>query len=372
MRILIANPFGLGDVLFTLPLLQAIRFQKPSAFIGYLCNRRTDELTALFPELDCHRPFELRSTWRRSKKEGWREAHDSIQWIKEKKIEILLDLSLGWHAGFVAWAAGVPDRIGFDYRHRGRFLTQRIPLEGFHREPIPEEYLDLLPGIGLQRPLRLRLKEASPGASALRPGLRLNLPSQSASLSEEHLRSLGIEAGEGILGMVPGGGASWGANARFKQWAPERFAKIGNQLAERHGLRPLLLGEAEEAPLLKEVSSRMSGRPVTLAPAPSLLLLAGILQRCRLVVGNDSGPMHLACAVGTRTLSIFGPVDASVYGPYPRTEEERFHRVALRGLACRPCYQNFRFPPCPWDRACLSGLSTDTVFQEADELLRLS
>ena len=218
--------------------------------------------------------------------------------------------------------------------------------------------MDLLPGIGLQRPAH--------------SGLRLNLPPQSAALSEEHLRSLGIGTGEGILGIVPGGGASWGANARFKQWAPDRFARIGNQLAERHGLRPLLLGDAEEAPLLKEVSGRMNGRPVTLAPAPSLHLLAGILQRCRLVVGNDSGPMHLACAVGTRTLSIFGPVDASVYGPYPRTEEERFHRVALRGLACRPCYQNFRFPPCPWDRACLSGLSTDTVFQEADELLRLS
>lgn len=358
MRILIANPFGIGDVLFTLPLLQAIRSQKPSAFIGYLCNRRTDELTALFPELDGHRPFELRAAWRRSKKEGLEQVRDSIRWAREGNFEILLDLSLGWHTGFVAWAAGIPQRIGFDYRGRGRFLTQRIPLEGFHRGPIPEEYLDLLPKLGLQRPAR--------------PGLRLNLSSQAAALAEEQLRSLGIGAGETVLGIVPGGGASWGANARFKQWAPDRFAQIANRMAEQHGLRPVLLGDAEEAPLLEEVSHGMSTRPVTVAPAPSLLLLAGLLQRCRLVVGNDSGPMHLACAVGTRTLSIFGPVDASVYGPYCRAEEERFHRVALHGLACRPCYQNFRFPPCPWDRACLSGLTTEEVFQEADELLRLS
>ena len=95
-----------------------------------------------------------------------------------------------------------------------------------------------------------------------------------------------------------------------------------------------------------------------------LAALAGILKRCLLVIGNDSGPMHLAASMGTATVSIFGPVDASVYGPVnPRG------RVVLKGLACRPCYQSFRFPPCPWENGCLRLLPESEVLKAVDELM---
>lgn len=357
MRILISNPFGIGDVLFTLPLVQAIRSQDPEAFIGYLCNRRTAELVSEWTELNWHSPFELRAAWRRSKSEGWNTFQQVVRGLSNEKFELLLDFSLGWQVGAVAWAAGIPRRLGFDYRNRGRFLTERIGLAGFHHQPIPDDYLDLLPKIGLQRPEQ--------------PGLRMPLAPKTALDTESYLRSLGLPSEQPLLGIVPGGGASWGSNAPFKQWAPDRFAQAADTLSRRHHLRPLLIGDSSEKDLIRTIARQMESKPIEIAPAPSLLLLAGVLQRCRLVLGNDSGPMHLACAVGSRTLSIFGPVDASVYGPYTAPGQEHLHPVAVRGLACRPCYQNFRFPPCPWDKACLNGLPTETVLQTAEDLLHV-
>lgn len=356
MRILIANPFGIGDVLFSLPLVQAIRAQIPQAFIGYLGNRRTEELVSVWPELDWHRPFEFRAAWRRSRTQGWQDFRRMVHSIRAESFDVLLDLSLGWQVGWIALAAGIRRRIGFDYRNRGRFLSERATLSGFHRQPIPEEYLDLLPKIGLTRPFRT--------------GLRFDLPASVQSQAKNFLHSCGIGPTTRLLGIVPGGGASWGENARFKRWAPERFAEVGDRLALSRGLKPILFGDDSEGRILREAASRMNSQPLIVSPALSLLPLAGLLQRCRLVLGNDSGPLHLACAVGTPTLSIFGPVDASVYGPYPPGGQERFHPVAVHGLACRPCYRNFRFPPCPWDNACLKKLETEPVLQAADELLR--
>jgi ADP-heptose:LPS heptosyltransferase len=110
----------------------------------------------------------------------------------------------------------------------------------------------------------------------------------------------------------------------------------------------------------------MGARPHLAIQLPSLLLLAGLLKRCALVIGNDGGTMHLASAVGTRTVSLFGPVDSSVYGPYP---PRPIHRVVSLGLACRPCYRSFRFPPCPWDNRCLKELPVEQVLEAANALL---
>jgi heptosyltransferase-1 len=84
------------------------------------------------------------------------------------------------------------------------------------------------------------------------------------------------------------------------------------------------------------------------------------LAQAQCVIGNDSGPMHLATAVGTRTVSIFGPVDAGVYGP---AIVDPNHRVVTRGIACQPCYRHFKFPPCPWDNSCLKALPVETVLE---------
>ncbi len=356
MRILIANPYGIGDVLFSLPLVRAIRQADPGGFLGYLSNRRTAEILSSWNELSWRGVFEkdeFRSAWRRSRREGLRHLRGTIAEIRRQWFDTLVDLSLGWHYGLAGLLAGIPRRAGFDFRGRGRFLTHRLRTGGFHSQPVAEYYLDLLPLIGLPR---------SAGTD-----VHLELPDSAAGQADEYLRRHGVPDGR-LVGIVPGGGASWGVNAVYKQWAQERFAEVADALAERAGgAAVLIFGDAAEAGLAAQVAAAMrSPCPKVQVQVPSLLTLAGLLRRCSLVVGNDSGPMHLAALVGTPTVSIFGPVDPSVYGPLSRRSA---HRVVTLGLVCQPCYQGFRFPPCPWDNRCLKQLAPERVLEQVDALL---
>lgn len=356
MRILVANPFGIGDVLFSIPLVRALRQSDPGGFLGYLCNRRTRELVAGWPDLDWTTTFEkdeFRAAWKRSRKEGFLLLRDLVREVRRERFDLFFDLSLGWHYGLAALWAGIPRRIGFDFRRRGRFLTDRLPVSGFDRQPVPEYYLELLRLAGMPAPARVD------------GSLRLTTEAQEAG--RNYCAALSMEEGAEWVGVVPGGGTSWGPNARYKQWPADRFAQVADSVASRHGARILLLGDRAEEAICRQVAERMSSRPRIVAEAPSLPALVGLLSRCHLVIGNDGGTMHLARAVGTPTLSIFGPVDGSVYGPYPPGPN---HRVVSKGLACRPCYSSFRFPPCPWDNACLKGLAVDAVLEEADRLLK--
>ena len=351
MRILIANPFGIGDVLFSLPFLYALRERDPKGYIGYLCNRRTEELvTSSFP-IDMHWTFEKdewRVLWRRSKKKALQQLIQFPKAIQKERFEFFVDFSLGWHYGLGALLAGIPRRIGFDFRGRGRFLTEKLPLAGFHEKPVAEYLLDLLPFLGLSRPQQIRTD--------------LSLPKEAQEEAGRTLSSLGISPTRPFVCIVPGGGASWGPNAIFKQWAPEQFAQAADRIADHFKAQILIIGDESEAPLCEKVRSLMREKASCATPIPKLLLLAGIFKKADLLLGNDSGPMHLGAAVATKTVTIFGPVDARVYGPYSASLNGFLHRTVTKGLACRPCYQGFRFPPCPWNNACLKHLSNEEVF----------
>ncbi len=355
MRILIINPFGIGDVLFSLPLLHALKEALPQSVLGYLSNRRTEEMVSAFPHLDVRLVFEkdeFRAAWRQSKREGALHLYRLVRSVQKQRFDVTLDLSLGWQTGLASRLAGIPERIGFDYRGRGRFLTHRIPIMGFHDRPVWKYDLDLLPLLGIPRPEKIRFE--------------LQIPPAANDQVKSALRTLGVAEGDRLVGLVPGGGFSWGPSAVFKQWPPERFADVGDQISTRYGAKVVLFGDAGEDALCRAVAEKMRSRPMVATHIPSLLILAGLLKRCQLLIGNDSGPLHLAACVGTKTISIFGPVDSSVYGPVLRLPT---HRVVVKGLACRPCYRSFRFPPCPWENACLRQLPASSVLEVAGELM---
>lgn len=355
MRALIANPFGIGDLLFSLPLVRAVRAAEPDAFIGILCNARTEELVGCWPELNWRLAFEkdeFRRRWKSSRAAGVRLLSRALGEIRRQRFDALIDLSLGWHTGFAGLLCGIRRRIGFNFRGRGRFLTEALRLQEFSSRPVADYYLDLLKPLGLPRP-----------AAGL--GWELALPEEARQRAGEYLRREQL-AGAELAAVVPGGGASWGPNARYKQWPPERFAQAADHLTRQHQLKILLIGDASEESLCREVAARMSAPPAAIVQVPSLLTLAGILRRCRLALGNDGGTLHLAEAMGTPAVSIFGPVDPAVYGPPPGSI---LHRVVAKRLACRPCYRSFRFPPCPWDNACLKDLEVAPVIEAADDLL---
>jgi ADP-heptose:LPS heptosyltransferase len=152
-KILIVNTFGIGDVLFTTPLIDTIKKQCPQVRIGYVANRRTSEMLKNNPLIDhvfVYERDDFHETYQQSKILFLKKAWAFLKEIRSFNYEAVLDLSQNTSTGFFMALAGIDERIGFDYKGRGKFLTQRVPLKGYEGKHIVDFYRDLLNNFGFK------------------------------------------------------------------------------------------------------------------------------------------------------------------------------------------------------------------------------
>jgi lipopolysaccharide heptosyltransferase II len=354
-KFLLINPFGIGDILFTAPLISALKGNFPGSLIGYWCNARTAELLECLPAVDkifALSRGDLKKIFRRSAAEGWQALRQVFRQIRKEKFETAFDFSLDQRYGMFCWLAGIKRRIGFDYKGRGSFLTDKVSIEGYSQRPVAEYYLDLLSFLGGE--LRSRIgnsADAGPGA-----GLSLTVPAAAKTRTQQLLAGYGVGAQDILLGIAPGGGASWGRDASRKYWPAENFAQTAGLIPHDGRMRVVLLGDESEVALCDKLACLMPCPCLNLAGKLTLPQLVALISRLRLLFCNDAGPLHIAVALGIPTVSLFGPVDEKVYGPYPASER---HTVMKKDLACRPCYKNFRLAECGRDKECLKGISAE-------------
>ncbi|MBI5416097.1 MAG: lipopolysaccharide heptosyltransferase II [Candidatus Omnitrophica bacterium] len=353
-RILIVNIFGIGDVLFTTPLVGILKAAYPDARIGYLCNRRTAPLLERNPKIDkifVYERDELEAVRRKSVLRYLKAVGELVQDMKAGRFDASLDVSLNTFMGFLTRAAGIPRRVGFDYKGRGRFLTRKVPLQGYEDKHVVEYYLDLLAEFGVPVPDRHRAMD-------------LLLTKEDTDWAGKFLQENQTSGRGLVIGLVPGGGESWGRDALYKRWPAACFAKLADKLVENHAAQIILMGSPSESELCREAAGAMRHPCLSACGKTSLTQFAALTRRCTLVVTNDGGPLHVAVAAGSRTASIFGPVDEAVYGPYPADG----HKVIKKKLACQPCYRRFRRADCGHIR-CLADLSVEEVFKEVEAIL---
>ena len=355
-RILIVNPFGIGDVLFSTPLIRALRRAFPEARLAYLCNRRTEEILRRNPHIDqyfIYEKDELLAQWRRNRVEGLTALLSLLWHIKRQRFDAAIDLSLGERYGFFLALLRLPRRIGFDFRHRGRFLTHRFAMDGYDHQHVVEYYGQLLAMIGIQ--LRERDLELVPTEEDRR-------------LARERLAGLVPSSTRALIGVIPAGGVSWGLQANFRRWSPTGFIEVGRALSQRHGATILIFGEPKDQEECAHIAQAIGPSAVDLSGHTTLGQFVSLIGRCHLVISNDGGPIHIAASQSVPTVSIFGPVDPDVYGPYPPGPR---HRIVSRlDLPCRPCYHRFKLPPCPYERACLTTLEAEDVLAVCEEALQ--
>lgn len=355
-KILVINPFGIGDVIFSTPLVDVLKKEFPDAHIAYICNERVSELMAADPRLSrifVYEKDEYRSLWNHSKIACINKIIGFLKDIKKEKFDISIDLSLGYQYSMYLKLAGIRKRLGFNYRNRGKFLTDKVDMRDFDDKHVIEHYLDIL------RLLNINMKDHS---------VRPHVYTTNAGIenADRVLKKGGISRGDLLVGLVPGCGASWGKDAIYRRWDKKNFAIVADMLMEKYGAKIILLGDAKEADICDDIESMVKGRLVNRCGKTTIGDFLGLMSRCALIITNDGGPLHMAVGLGVKTVSIFGPVDEKVYGPYPPGDDHIV--VSKKYMPCRPCYKKFKYNKCE-NRACLNSITAEDVMKAVEGIL---
>jgi heptosyltransferase-2 len=146
---------------------------------------------------------------------------------------------------------------------------------------------------------------------------------------------------------------------------PERYAAVADLVSRRTGLPVAIVGGAAERPLADWIAAGMQTKPRVLSGETTLAELVGVLARLRLLITNDSGPMHVAAALGVPVLAVFGSTDWRETAPFPSGGRPAEHRLVREDAYCSPC----KLRECPIDHRCMRRVSVDRVLAEAEEML---
>jgi len=352
-KILVINTFGIGDVLFTTPFISNLKASFPEAMIGYVGNKRTAPLLKNNPKITkvfVYERDEFNALYKRSKREFYGKIFSFLKEVRDHGFDVVFDFSLNRNINFLTWLIGIKHRIGFNYRNRSPLLTCGFKLSGFEQKHVVEYYLDILTYLGLkvyERELEMAINEAD------------------HQWAESFLKNQIVGKGQPLIGIIPGAGVSWGKEARYRRWSSQKYTKLIDNLIEKFSAKIILMGAKEEQELCSEVISQSGADIIDACGKTNLGQLAALLKKCHLVVLNDGGPLHVSVAVKTKTVSIFGPVDERVYGPYGDPAE---HLSAKKNLACQPCYRRFRMTNCQ-HISCLNTLEVEDVFRQVEKLM---
>ncbi|MBP7089106.1 MAG: lipopolysaccharide heptosyltransferase II [Candidatus Omnitrophica bacterium] len=353
--ILIFNPFGIGDVLFSTPLIRNLKRRLPEVAISYICSQRAYPLLKNNTFLDEVLIFE-KDQWRSiaaaSKIKFVKELISFWRKIKKKQFDVIFDLSLNSQYGFFFKTIGIKKRIGFNYKNRGRFLTHKIDVfQGYCDKHVARYYLELLKFLNIT-------PQDYP--------FDIFIPTNSFNYREYFLNKYNLSSDSLLIGVCPGSGDSWQETAYFKRWPKEYFLEICLRLALKPKVKVILLGSKSEQPICDYIQANTKGKLLNLCGKLNLEELCNIISLCKLIITNDGGPFHIAQALRKKAVVFYGPVDEKVYGAYPDIAAN----VVFSGkTACRPCYKKFRFQGCQFDKLCLRQIEPVTVFSQIEKAI---
>jgi heptosyltransferase-2 len=251
--------------------------------------------------------------------------------IRTRGFDLALLLPNSFESALMMYLARVPQRIGYATDGRTWMLTNGMKPSREHRHQV-HYYLDLV-------------KMLSGGTS--QPSIEIS--------ARQLLQTEGLPAGAPFLVLNPG--AAYGS---AKRWYPDRFARAADTVAQEFGFHVVLIGSEAERAIAQEIAAQSKSKTVVLSGKTSLETLIGILAESSVMITNDSGPMHIAAALGIPTVAVFGSTDDIVTGPCgART------RIVKQAVECSPCLLR----DCPIDHRCMDRVTVDHVCRAARELL---
>ena len=294
-RILIVRLSAMGDLIHGIPVLCALRQALPQATLGWVAEGRNADLLQGHPDLD-HLVRVPRHWWKSP-----RAVLNMRRNLRALNFDTTLDLQCLSKSALAARLSGAPRRIGYAGslgREVSRYLHNEL-VDGA-AEHVIDRYLKILRPLGIENPVA-----------------QWNLPetADDGAFADQAINDLGLVAGNFAIANP---GAGWAS----KRWPTERYGELARRLAEDHDLQTLAVwGGPDELPLAETIAAA-GGDCVRVAPATTMTQLAALARRARLFVGSDTGPLHLAVAVGTPSVSLHGTSLAAqtcAYGPANRS-----------------------------------------------------
>lgn len=348
LRILIVRLSAIGDIVHALPVLGALRAARPNAHIGWLVEGLSAPLLDGHPHLD--ELFVFQKKWRKAWHGGLlsTEARALMNQVKARRWDVAIDLQGLARSGLLAWISGAAARIGYgdhDARELNWLFNNRRVKPPATARHVVQRNLALLRAMGIDAP------------ADTKPLIAIR-DDEKAAMRARLVGECDAAPSDRFVALNPGAG--WAS----KRWPPERFARVGVDIARRTGLRPLVLwGPGEEQLRDAVVVGLRAARMHPIAAPPTRIReLATLISLCELFVGGDTGPTHIAGALGVPTVSVFGASDGARNRPWPISAGPMIQRD---DLACVPCWKT----ACPLrgdaHLACLRGLPHERVADAA-------
>lgn len=344
-KILVRAPNWIGDAVMCEPAVQGLRSLFPEAELAMLAKPAVAELFLSHPGLHSVLVYDDK------------KAHAGIsgKWslagmLRRHRFDLAVLFQNAFEAAFLTWLAGIPRRYGYTTDGRVFFLTEPVAVpDGPVLVHQVEYYWNLLKPLGL-----------AGGAP---------LPTLFVSADEKRtvdvwLASAGINSSDLIIGINPG--STYGS---AKRWSSDRFAEVARRLvrrleqAESAHVAVVILGAKGEESLGKDIATQFGGRSVVLSGATTIRELMAVVKRCRLLMTNDTGPMHIAAAFGVPVVAVFGPTDWRTTSPYGQERS-----IVREAVDCAPCLLR----ECPIDHRCMTRVSVEKVYETSVKQLECS
>lgn len=338
-RILVTRTDRIGDVILSLPAIGAIRKAFPDAYIAVMVQARIDDMLKGNPNIN-----EVIVYDKNKKHKGILKNINFIKYLRSKKFDMALNLHSTKRINLLCFLAGIPMRIGYARGKADFLLTDKIEYTKKLGEKHEAEYsLDILRYLGINPEFTYPF---------------IYVRGEDEKKAGEILKNLDINIGEKFAILHPG------ASCRSKMWPLENFAKTGDMLIENLKIKVMINLAPGQADLGEKVRGLMKNKPVFFCEPTTLGELAALFKKADLVISNDSGPVHIAAAVGCPVISIFGRNQKGL-------SPVRWRPLGAKSLAihkdvgCKKCLAH----DCEKGFLCLKSISAQEVFEKAKNFL---
>ena len=332
-RILIIEVNWLGDVIFSTPFIKAVREAYPDGYIACLIHPRCCEVIEGSPRINDIIIYDEEGAHK-----GLFGKLRLIREVRAKRFDTTFILHRSFTKALIAFLAGIKERIGYPTKGREWLLTKAV--EGADEQVHKVEYfLNIARGAGITP------KDNS---------YEFFTDKSDDIFIERLLAEDGIKSGDKIITLCPGG--NWDP----KRWPKERFAGLAAKLSEKTGVKIAIAGAAKDVKLAEFIRNQAKIKAAITCGRTNIKQLGALFKRSGLVIANDTGPMHIAVASGSKVIALFGPTAPALTGPYGRGN----YKVIFKNNACTvPCYDL----TCGENR-CMSAIEIEDVVTEAEKL----